>query len=79
MQDDYPTYGNQLYAFEITRLTPTEFAQELVTDGPLLTPAEEGWTRLGIHTLSPVQADDGLWIGAMDGKTRVKRYHFGLD
>ncbi|UCD51379.1 MAG: hypothetical protein JSW27_01865 [Phycisphaerales bacterium] len=67
-QDDYPTYGNQLRAFEITDLTRTTYEEEPVSSEPILQGSGVGWNRLGMH-----HADhhfiDGRWVVYVDGTT----------
>ena len=75
-QDDKPTYGNQLWAFEITRLTPTEYAEKPAKAGPVLTASGRGWNALGMHHADPHEVAPGQWIAVVDG-IALGRY-FGL-
>jgi len=65
-QDDYPYYGNQVWAFEITKLTKTEYEEHRIGDKPVLK-GFENWNTLGMHHISPLQLDDGSWIASVDG------------
>lgn len=68
-QDDYPTYGNQLRAFEITELTPTTYAEIPVSEGPILQGTGLGWNALGMHHVDH-HFIDGRWIVYVDGITK---------
>lgn len=35
-QDDSPAYGNQVWAFEVVRLTPTDYEEKKATDFPII-------------------------------------------
>ena len=66
-QDDYPTYGNQLHAFEITDLSTTTYAEVGVTGNPILAADGLGWNASGIHHIDPHQLPDGTWLAVVDG------------
>lgn len=64
-QDTEPTYGLQVYAFRITTLTPTAYAEEAVA-APLVAATGEGWNSKAMHHVDAVRMDDGTWIAAVD-------------
>ena len=66
-QDDYPTYGNQLHAFEITDLSTTTYAEVGVAWNPILAADGLGWNASGIHHIDPHQLPDGSWLAVVDG------------
>ena len=66
-QDCDPRYGSQLRAFEITRLSTTEYQEKAVEHNPILQPSGTGWNRLGMHHLNPHEIAPGYWIGCVDG------------
>ncbi len=66
-QDDIPEYGNQLWAFEIAKLTRTEYAERPLRETPVLTASGRGWNSGGMHHLDAHQMPDGTWIGCVDG------------
>jgi len=66
-QDDYPTYGNQLNAFEIVELSATEYRESAHALNPILEHSGEPWTRSGMHHLDAHKVSDTLWIGCVDG------------
>lgn len=66
-QDDYPTYGQQVRAFEITELTPARYAERLLTQDPIVGPTGRGWNGSGMHHIDPHQIDAGRWIACVDG------------
>lgn len=68
-QDDAPNYGLRVFAFEITTLTPTAYAE-----GPghaLVEPDGAAWTVKGMHTVDPHQLPDGRWLASVDGSRRA--------
>jgi len=68
-QDDYPIYGRQVLGFEITQLTPTEYAEKPAANEPLLGPSGSGWNAVGMHHVDIVR-DGARWIAAVDGRSR---------
>jgi beta-xylosidase len=66
-QDCVPTYGSQVRAFQITSLTPEDYREKPVTEGPVLAPNGEPWTACGVHHLDPHPDGTGGWIACVDG------------
>ncbi|HEX3018650.1 MAG TPA: hypothetical protein VHP36_00035 [Chitinispirillaceae bacterium] len=69
-QDCSPTYGKALKAFEITRLTRTEYSEKESIYNPVLKNSGKGWTRHGMHHLDAYKMDSRIWIGCVDGYYR---------
>lgn len=65
-QDDYPDYGNQVWAMKITELTTMHYREKLYRR--IIKPGESGWNKLGMHTLDPHQIRPNEWIACVDGK-----------
>jgi hypothetical protein len=65
-QDDEPKYGIQVFAFEITTLSETSYAEKKV-ETPVVTYTGSGWNAVGMHTVDPHKVGD-RWIAAVDGK-----------
>ena len=70
-QDCNPKYGNQLRAFRITRLTPSEYGEEPVWGAPLLRAGESGWNANGMHHSDLHRMPDGSWRAAVDGHRKT--------
>jgi hypothetical protein len=68
-QDDDPSYGTQVFAFEITDLSETSYADKLVSDKPILTKTGIGWNAAGMHHLDPHKIGD-KWVSAVDGRRK---------
>jgi len=68
-QDDYPRYGNQVFAFEITELTETTYSEKIVSEVPVVTMTGNGWNAAGMHHVD-LHLIDGKWIAAVDGRDR---------
>jgi len=64
-QDCEPYYGNQVRAFEITKLTTEEYEEEEY--GVVLSKGGTGWRSRGMHTIDPHQLSDNEWIAVVDG------------
>ncbi len=69
-QDCSPKYGLQLRAFRITKLTTTEYVEEPLESGPVLT-AGAGWNAHGMHHSDPHLLPDGTWRAVVDGHHKV--------
>ncbi|MCK5283462.1 MAG: hypothetical protein KAK00_08715 [Nanoarchaeota archaeon] len=66
-QDAYPNYGNQIRAFEITKLTKDSYKEEEVIESPILEPTGKGWNMYKMHQVDPHHVKDGNWIACVDG------------
>jgi len=64
-QDDYLSYGNQIWAFEITKLSKNEYQEKRIDDKPILK-GYDNWNKLGVHQISICRIDN-KWIAAVDG------------
>jgi len=69
-QDDYPYYGNQVWAMKITELTTIHYREKLYRR--VVKAGESGWNRLGMHTVDPHQISPNQWIACVDGKGEIK-------
>jgi len=67
-QDDFPTYGNQLRAFQIENLSKTSYFEKEVKESPILTASGNGWNEIGMHHIDLHQIGDMEWIAFVDGK-----------
>ncbi len=65
-QDDEPYYGNQVWAFEITRLSIHEYREIKIGRRPVLK-GEDNWNKRGMHHICPVQIGPDKWIAVVDG------------
>ena len=72
-QDDYPSYGYQVWASEIITLTTTEYEEKLLKD-PVIKAKDEwshdifgAWNELGMHQMDPMKMDGDGWVVAVDG------------
>jgi hypothetical protein len=66
-QDCAVTYGRQVRAFEITRLTSDEFGERPASEEPILKPTPGSWNEMGMHHLDPHLLEDGSWLACVDG------------
>jgi hypothetical protein len=66
-QDCYPRYGTGLRAFEITRLTPTEYEETAIGRSPILTPQPGAWNSRAMHHIDAHRLPDGTWLAVADG------------
>ena len=68
-QDDAPYYGIQIFAFEITELTETRYAEKIVSEKPILAKSGKGWNAAGMHHVD-LHKIGKKWIAIVDGKDR---------
>ena len=67
-QDDSPAYGNQVWAFEIVRLTTTDYEEKKATDFPVIkATGGKAWNGSGMHTIDPHKISDNTWVACVDG------------
>jgi hypothetical protein len=66
-QDDSPSYGTQVFAFEITDLTTTTYQERPVSESPILGRGGDGWNAKGMHHVDAHQVDENAWIACVDG------------
>ena len=66
-QDGFPTYGNQVRAFEITTLSKSDYAEFEVPESPLLSATGSGWNADGMHHIDGLRLPSGRWLAAVDG------------
>ncbi len=67
-QDDKPTYGNQVHAFQIIKLATTDYEEKTINENPMLKPSGSGWNKIGMHTIDPHKINEDLWIACVDGR-----------
>lgn len=74
LQDCAASYGSQLRAFEVTRLTPERYADREHPRSPVLTPEDDliGWNAGKMHHLDAVYVD-GEWRCLVDGNIGLQR------
>lgn len=66
-QDCVPQYGNSVRAFEISELTPHNYAETEHERSPLLSASGNGWNALGMHHVDAHQIDANKWLACVDG------------
>jgi hypothetical protein len=74
VQDDYPTYGNQVRSFEIVELTRESYKDKLLEPNPVLTASGVGWNSGGMHHID-AHRSEGTWIACVDGHRRQLVFH----
>ncbi|MEC0266401.1 family 43 glycosylhydrolase [Paenibacillus anseongense] len=67
-QDGVPSYGKMVRAARITKLSETEYEEEVIEPG-LLTGSgqEQSWRKDGMHHIDHLQTKDNKWMIAVDG------------
>ena len=66
-QDDEPTYGKLVRAFEITELTITSYREKEIGQSPILEPSGIGWNARKMHHIDAHQIGENKWIACVDG------------
>ncbi len=75
--DVSPSFGtHQVWAYRVTDLSPTTYAEERVGEEPIIKATGSGWNAQAMHQLDPHQLEPGKWIASVDGFG--KYYVFGL-
>jgi hypothetical protein len=64
-QDCYPTYGNQVHAFQVTDISPTTYSEKMV-ETPLVRASSKGWNAKAMHHVDAHQIGKQKWIAAVD-------------
>lgn len=72
-----PTGTHQVWAYEITDISPTTYAEVRVGDTPILQPDGRGWNGQAMHQIDPVRTGPNSWKASVDGFG--KYLVFGLD
>lgn len=65
-QDDYPSYGIQVYAVEITELTSDNYQENSNSLNKLVSMSGKGWNAVGMHH-ADLHQKDGKWTAVVDG------------
>ena len=66
-QDDEDVYGNQVRAFEITKLTTEDYEEREVSNNPIIKASGRGWNKRGMHNIDPHKIGTNKWIACVDG------------
>jgi hypothetical protein len=64
-QDCYPTYGNQVHAFQITDISPTHYSEKMI-DAPVVKSSSKGWNAQAMHHVDAHQTGQNQWIAVVD-------------
>jgi hypothetical protein len=64
-QDCYPTYGNQVRAFEILDISPTTYSERMI-ETPIVKSTAKGWNAEAMHHVDAHQIGANKWIAAVD-------------
>lgn len=68
-QDCYPTYGNQVHAFQITDISTTIYSEKMI-DSPLVRASSKGWNAEAMHHVDAHEIGRNKWIAAVDALGR---------
>lgn len=65
-QDCFPDYGSAVRAFEVTRLTTTNYEERELEGSPILSAGAQHWRKCGMHHVDP-HFENGAWLACVDG------------
>lgn len=65
-QDCEPSYGLQVFAFEITELSEARYHEKIVSETPVVTKTGNRWNSAGMHQVDVIKVGN-RWIAAVDG------------
>lgn len=71
-QDDAPVYGQRVYAFEITRLSETEYEEQQIGDSAILGASGNGWNGGKMHHVDAHRIGDNNFLAVVDGAGRER-------
>lgn len=78
-QECQDIYGRQVFAFEITELTPDHYVEREVRGGePVLKPSTTGWNAYGMHNIDLHYVASNQAIVCVDGRDQPVIKLFGL-
>lgn len=66
-QDCHPEYGMTVCAFEVNKLTESDYCEVEARPLPLLVPGAEPWNRGRMHHIDAHPLADNRWIACVDG------------
>ena len=66
-QDDVPSYGARVHAFEITTLTRSDYAEIPAFGGPVVKASGSGWNADAMHHVDALALENGEWLAVVDG------------
>ena len=67
VQCDTPYYGHYLRAFQINKLSNTEYEEAEIKNSPILVPSGNSWRRTGMHQLDGFKLENNRWLFCADG------------
>lgn len=76
MDIDPPFGTHQVMAVEVTDISPTSYAEKMVSENAIIKASGSGWNQQAMHQLDPWQVDPNQWIASVDGYG--KYFVFGL-
>ena len=66
-QDCVPEYGTRVRAFDILKLTTTDYEEVEHPASPVLQPDGDGWRARGVHHVDLYQQANEVWWACVDG------------
>ena len=68
-QDGDPSYGIQVFAFEITELNEKSYVEQIASEKPVVSMTGKGWNSAGMHHVDLHKIGD-KWIAVVDGRNK---------
>ena len=66
-QDDFGYYGLRVRAFEVLKLSDSQYEETEIEQWSVLQPAGHGWNGGGMHHIDLHELDNGSWLASVDG------------
>lgn len=73
-QDGSRGYGKKIRAFQITKITTSEYDEKEILMNPVLEGSGSGWNAQGMHHIDPHHIAEHEWLACVDGRTRKLRF-----
>jgi hypothetical protein len=70
-QDCSSSYGLQVYAFEILKLSKTDYMERMLSKRPIIKGSGSGWNAQGMHHIELLSDKDNHYIVAVDGWVKL--------
>jgi len=68
-QDCYPSYGNQVNAFQISRISKKTYSEKMLAE-PLVKATSSGWNAEAMHHVDALRIAGNKWIAVVDAQGR---------
>lgn len=69
-QDGDQIYGHRVFAYQIKKLSLSEYEEHKLIENEILGPGNDSWNRLAMHHVDAKRMKNGTWVACVDGASR---------